>query len=185
MAWDGVTKTLFLGGNSCDYRAMSDSGEINREAGEVTPGDPTDTKGASAAHGFDKVRFRENVSVFDEGDEGDAAYLILSGKVEIRKGVRTSSPQKLAELGKGDAFGEMALFDDSPRMAQAITRSEVELIRISRDEFLRRLQSIDPIMRTTVLYMVKRVRDMANEFMRRKGINWEEWRKEDKPPFIR
>jgi len=164
---------------------MTDSKETQNNSGKIIPGDPTDTKGDSAGHGFDKVKYIANKSIFDEGDKGDAAYLILSGKVEIRKGVHTSSPQILATLEKGEAFGEMALFDDSPRMAQAIARSDVMLIRISRDEFLRRLESVDPIMRTTVMYMVKRVRDMANEFMRRKGIDWQEWRKDDKTPFIR
>ena len=164
---------------------MTDNKNTNNDSGKIIPGDPSDIKGEGAGHGFDKVKFIANKSIFDEGDAGDAAYLILSGKVEIRKGVHSSSPQILATLEKGEAFGEMALFDDSPRMAQAIARSDVLLIRISRDEFLRRLESVDPIMRTTVMYMVKRVRDMASEFMRRKGIDWHEWRKEDKTPFIR
>lgn len=164
---------------------MIDIEDSKKSSGKVIPGDPSDTKGESAAHGFDKIKFKENKTIFDEGDKGDAAYLILSGKVEIRKGVHSSAPQTLAMLEKGEAFGEMALFDDSPRMAQAITRSDVMLIRISREEFLRRLESVDPIMRTTVIYMVKRVRDMASEFMRRKGIDWHEWRKDEKTPYIK
>ena len=155
--------------------------DIDNNDKEMISGDSSDID----THGFDKAKFKANSSIFDEGDDGDAAYLILKGNVEIRKGVRTSSPQLLATLGKGDAFGEMALFDDTPRMAQALARTDVIAIRISRDEFVRRLDSIDPIMRTTVLYMVKRVRDMTSEFMRRKGMDWKEWRKDDRPPYIR
>ena len=130
------------------------------------------------------AEFDKNKTIFDEGDEGDAAYLIVRGKVEIRKGVRTSQPQILATLSKGDVFGEMALFDNAARMAQAVALTKVETIRISRDEFHKRLDSVDPVMRTIVLYLVHRVRGMADQFMRKKsGVNWHEWRTDKKPDF--
>ena len=50
---------------------------------------------------FKKVSFSANSVIFDEGDAGDAAYLIRSGWVEIRKGAQSSNPQTLAELTKG------------------------------------------------------------------------------------
>lgn len=133
--------------------------------------------------GFDKARFQQHEIVFDEGDIGDSAYLIQAGHVEIRKGVKSSAPHTLATLGKGDVFGEMALFDDSPRMAQVVAISNVEAIRISRSEFLARLDSVDPVMRTTILYMVQRVRNMADEFLNRKtGVEWHQWRTDKKKP---
>ncbi|MFC1673439.1 cyclic nucleotide-binding domain-containing protein [Pseudomonadota bacterium] len=122
--------------------------------------------------GFETVHFADSQVIFQEGEVGDAAYLISLGKVEIRKGMKTSNPQTLAVLGHGDIFGEMALFDDSPRMAEAIARSNVELIAINREEFNRRLDASDPVMRTISLYLVNRVRDMANQFMRRKEPVW-------------
>ena len=164
---------------------MTDTKEPDNNDKRIFPDSVSDAEDGNSSHGFNKINFKANTPIFDEGDVGDAAYLILKGSVEIRKGVRASSPQLLATLGKGDAFGEMALFDDGPRMAQAIARTDVIAIQISRDEFVKRLDSIDPIMRTTVLYMVKRVRDMTNEFMRRKNTDWHDWRKDDKPPYIR
>lgn len=128
--------------------------------------------------GFDSIKLEENKVIFEEGEPGDAAYLILHGQVEIRKGMKSSNPQTLAVLGKNDIFGEMALFDDSPRMAEAVTRTRVEMIAIGRKEFHKRMEHVDPVIRSISLYMVKRVRTMADEFMRRKDPNWGNWKKD-------
>lgn len=154
-------------------------GFMNDTEEKISKGATSTSDSEMGSYGFENVQFPQNGCIFDEGDHGDAAYLIVSGKVEIRKGVKTSNPHLLATLGKGDVFGEMALFDDSPRMAQAVAISNVEAIRIARSEFLTRLETVDPVMRTTILYMVQRVRDMADDFMRRKGgAQWNKWRKD-------
>jgi len=127
--------------------------------------------------GFDTVHYAAHRVIFEEGEPGDAAYLIARGQVEIRKGMKSSNPQTLAVLTKGDIFGEMALFDDSPRMAEAMAKTNVELIAIRRDEFNRRLDTIDPVIKTISVYLVSRVRQMANDFMKRKDPNWASWKK--------
>ena len=164
---------------------MSNANTPDENAKSSAPGElsgiDSDPDNDASSYGFGKVAFKNHEIIFDEGDVGDAAYLIISGSVEIRKGVLSDHPHSLAMLKNGEAFGEMALFDDSVRMAQAMARSDVIAIRISRDEFARRLESVDPIMRTTIFYMVKRVRDMASEFMLRKGSDWNDWRKDRKP----
>lgn len=127
-----------------------------------------------------KDRFAANSVIFEEGDNGQSAYIIRSGRVEIRKGVHSSNPLRLAELGKGDVLGELALFDGRPRMASAIALTDVEVIQMSREEFLERLSTMDPAMKGMVLSMVTRVRKMADEFMRRKAeISWAKWKKSE------
>ena len=57
---------------------------------------------------------------FKEGDEGNRAYVVQAGEVEIIKS--TGEEDKdivLGTIGKGGIFGEMALIDDKPRMASA------------------------------------------------------------------
>jgi len=116
-----------------------------------------------------KIQFAAHTSIFEEGEKGDAAYIVLSGKVEIRKGIHSSNPQQLAILEKGEMLGEMALCDDRPRMASAIALTEVTLIGMSKEEFRARLSTMDPRMKGMVLSMVARVRKMADEFMRLKS----------------
>lgn len=127
---------------------------------------------------FKKLDFSANSVIFDEGEAGDAAYMIRAGQVEIRKGAQSSNPQSLAVLTKGDVIGELALFDDRPRMATAICLTDVVAISISRDKFHELMSTMDPAMERIVLTMVKRVREMADEFMRRKtDVDWINWKK--------
>ena len=106
--------------------------------------------------------------VFEEGEAGNAAYIIRSGKVSTDSTNQSNNTQRWAVLGKGDIFGEMALFDDRPRMASATALTPVEAIRMSKEEFLERLASTDPAIMGMVLAMVTRVRNMTDEFMRQK-----------------
>jgi CRP-like cAMP-binding protein len=124
-----------------------------------------------------KVVLAANSIIFEEGDVGDAAYVIRSGSVEIRKGTRSDNPVSLGELERGDVVGELALFDDRPRMATAIASSEVELIRMSKEEFVERLSTLDPAIKHMVLKMVMRARLMADELTSRKsGEDWAKWK---------
>ena len=127
---------------------------------------------------FKKIDFSAHSVIFNEGEAGDAAYMIRSGRVEIRKGAQSSNPQTLAELTKGDVLGELALFDDRPRMASAVCLTDVVAICISRKKFHQLMSTIDPALEGIALTMVKRVREMADEFMRRKaGVDWVNWRR--------
>lgn len=125
--------------------------------------------------GFDRLTLAEHTVIFEENDHADAAYLIVRGKVEIRKGMLSKNPQSVAKLSHGDIFGELAMFDDSPRAAQAIARSDVEVIRISREEFLNRLDTTDVVMKAIVLYVVKCMRLATNDRMHRHEPEWATW----------
>lgn len=71
--------------------------------------------------------------VFREGDTGTEMFIIESGSVDIVRSARGSEP--LATLGPGDFFGEMAILEDQPRFASAITRAPTKLLRIDRAAF--------------------------------------------------
>jgi len=62
------------------------------------------------------ISYDSGSMVVDEGGAGVGFYLILDGKVEVRKGGKI-----LATLGKGQFFGEMSLIDGLPRSADVVT----------------------------------------------------------------
>src|SRR4051812_15973173 len=65
--------------------------------------------------------------VFGEHEAGDALYVVVRGRVRVeRKGLR------VADLGPGECFGEIALLDDSPRSADVVAVERTELLRIER-----------------------------------------------------
>ncbi len=117
---------------------------------------------------FRRKRFSAGTVIFDEGDLGDEVYLVTEGAVEIRRGTRSDNPRTLARLGKGDFFGELALFDSAPRMATVLAVEPTVCNIISREEFNKRLQEMDPVMRGITTLMVRRVRRLTDEVVLRK-----------------
>jgi uncharacterized membrane protein len=74
--------------------------------------------------------------LFRAGDVGDSMYLIESGRVRISI---TDDDQKeivLAELARGDFFGEMAIIDGKKRSAGAVVVEDARLAVLSRENFL-------------------------------------------------
>lgn len=69
--------------------------------------------------------------VFGRHSQGDAFYLIARGEVEI---VRNGRRMNL--LTAGSCFGEVEILNASPRLAEARTLSECELLSISREDFI-------------------------------------------------
>ena len=77
--------------------------------------------------------------LFEEGAVGDAAYVVQSGQIDILK--RSGSRAvRLSELKPGDLFGEMALLDDSPRMAGARANGGTKVVSISKSDVQALLQ---------------------------------------------
>jgi CRP-like cAMP-binding protein len=77
-----------------------------------------------------KLHFEAGDVVIRQGDQGETAYIIQSGRVEILKGNK-----KVGELGTGDFFGEIALVSDVKRTATVRCLSACELTVLSRDDF--------------------------------------------------
>lgn len=74
--------------------------------------------------------YAQGVTIFKEGDEGRAMYIIEEGQVEIRKKDKT-----LSFFTRGSVFGEMALFEDARRSADAIARTDLALYRLDNQDF--------------------------------------------------
>jgi CRP/FNR family cyclic AMP-dependent transcriptional regulator len=91
------------------------------------------------------VRAEDESILFEEDDAGDAWYLLLHGTVGIVRNMPGGPPHELALLETGECFGEMALIDDSPRMASAVCHEDSILASISKDDFDRLLSENDPL----------------------------------------
>ncbi|MBK7017245.1 MAG: cyclic nucleotide-binding domain-containing protein [Sulfuritalea sp.] len=121
--------------------------------------------------------------IFDEGEEGQAIYIIASGEVLISRleqgdaerftpaggnGLprrRQGDSGRVAELGPGTFFGELALLDNSPRSAQARAATGCQLIIFFRDDFVGLLDThariASKISRQLACHLGARMRVMA------------------------
>src|SRR5438876_917926 len=87
----------------------------------------------------DLLRTRDvaaDAALFRAGDDGDAMYLIESGRVRITITDDDKKTITLAELAQGDFFGEMAIIDGKQRSADATVIETARLAVLSRENFL-------------------------------------------------
>lgn len=110
--------------------------------------------------------FVKDEIVFDEGEEGQAIYFILKGKVLI---CRQGRPEDgvIAELAAGQFFGELALLDDAPRMAQVRAAEDCNLAVFFRDDFLSLLQTHAGIASKISLELAKHIGKRLRETVNR------------------
>ncbi|HZI49948.1 MAG TPA: DUF1003 domain-containing protein [Pyrinomonadaceae bacterium] len=80
-------------------------------------------------------------ALFRAGDKGDSMYLIQSGRIRIAVNDEDGHEIVLAELAQGDFFGEMAIIDGQQRAAGATVIEDAHLLILSRDNFLRFINS--------------------------------------------
>ena len=73
--------------------------------------------------------------LFEEGDPGDAFYIVYRGAVEITRARPDGASERLAVRRAGEAFGEMALLDDAPRSASARATEACQLVVVPRERF--------------------------------------------------
>ncbi|RMF34067.1 MAG: cyclic nucleotide-binding domain-containing protein [Alphaproteobacteria bacterium] len=100
-----------------------------------------------------------------QGQEGDAAYVILSGCAEVL--VKIGGRETLvAELDGNDIVGEMALLTESPRTATVRARGTVEVLRIGRDALLRMLQEFPGMALELLRVMTQRLERTTQELAR-------------------
>jgi len=77
--------------------------------------------------------------IFDEGEEGQGLFIVLSGRVKTTRQGTTRGV--LLEFGPGSFFGEVALLDQSVRTAQARAIDDVSIVTLFRAEFYSLLQT--------------------------------------------
>jgi small-conductance mechanosensitive channel/CRP-like cAMP-binding protein len=78
------------------------------------------------------VLFTAGEAIVREGASGRSLYLVISGRVEVEKEVRPGQSIHVAELGPGEVFGEMTLFQGMPRSATVRALEDSRLLRVDR-----------------------------------------------------
>ena len=106
--------------------------------------------------------YQEGDQIFFEGDDGNTAYGIQSGEVEVFT-IKDGVEKILGTFKKNDIFGEMGLIIGQPRMASARCKENASIIVITKGEFEQRLEKIDPFVRGLVKLMIHHIRENTND----------------------
>lgn len=104
-----------------------------------------------------EVTLADGDTLFVQGDDGDAAYVITEGVIEIVR----EGPQKdtlLAVRKPGEVIGEMALLQDEPRMATARGRGPTTLLKVPKRALTRLLETSPTALRGLFDIVLDRLR---------------------------
>ena len=116
--------------------------------------------------GLGKV-YGDGDEIVRQGETGDCMYVIQMGQAEAIQG-KEGKAVRLAVLGEGDVFGEMALFERKSRSATVRALGEVRVLTIDKKTFLRRVHE-DPSLAFRILQkMSYRIRELDTELVRLK-----------------
>ncbi|HEV8617429.1 MAG TPA: cyclic nucleotide-binding domain-containing protein [Methylomirabilota bacterium] len=114
---------------------------------------------------LERRHFKPGETIFKEGDDPNGeAFVVHSGVVEIRRSF-DGEDRVLSTLPEGELFGDMALFRQAPRSANAVAASDVELL-VMKNERLDWLIRNRPQLTTEVIkrlsnWVVKTDRERA------------------------
>jgi len=84
---------------------------------------------------FQVVNCKAGDVIIRQGEKGDFFYLIREGQARIERSANGGTSQTLAEIGKGEGFGEDALLTGEPRNASVTMLSDGMLMKLSKQDF--------------------------------------------------
>jgi CRP/FNR family transcriptional regulator, cyclic AMP receptor protein len=103
---------------------------------------------------LDEVEVPKGKVIVEEGRIGVEFFLIVTGTATV-----TRSGKKVATLGPGDHFGELALLDRRPRSASVVSDTDLDVLILSQRQFNGLLDSVPTIGRKMLAAMANRLRE--------------------------
>ncbi len=96
-----------------------------------------------------------------KGSIGREAFIIVDGTAEVRR-----NDKKVATLGPGDCFGELALLDHGPRTATVVATTDLKVLVLGAREFAGILDEVPPIAHKLLKSLAARIRDARRQDLR-------------------
>lgn len=105
-----------------------------------------------------EVDLSRGATLFHEGDPGDQLYFIVSGKIKLGRTASDGRENLVAVMGPGEIFGEMALFDPSPRSTSATAVSETRLAGLKHENLRKVIQHSPEVSAQLLQALARRLR---------------------------
>lgn len=107
---------------------------------------------------FPRVRIAAGDTIVQEGELGDAAYIIEQGRCAVLKEVE-GQPIKLREMGPGEVFGETAILAASARTASVVALDAMVLLKVTREVLEEEVGAMKPWMSVFIRTLAERFRE--------------------------
>lgn len=105
------------------------------------------------------VKFPKGTIIFKEDEEADNLFIILDGKVSIFKDFEDKTHQVIASRTRNELLGEMAIFNNKPRSASAITERDSMLLEIKKKDFNKLMEDKPSFWRSIALSLSSKLRE--------------------------
>lgn len=107
---------------------------------------------------MDELSFPSSHTIFTEGQEGRALYIVVSGQVSVHL-----RGQELARLEQGTCFGEMSLFDAEPRSASVTTLESCDCLMLTQQQLYEAIDETPGIAINIIRLLSRRIRELNND----------------------
>lgn len=101
----------------------------------------TEAEVRAVAEAMEFFAVKPGALIIRERDQGNLMFVIHSGRVEVQKEDEAGALRRVAQLARGDVFGEIALLQQVPRTSSVVAVEETELFALKKADFDRLLLS--------------------------------------------
>lgn len=114
-----------------------------------------------------RITYRKDEVLFDQGAASDAVYIVLEGEVDV---VRSGSAGDvlLARLGETELIGEMGVLCEKPRTAKIVAHTDVQALRIDKATFIHIVQQVPQLAMAIIRELSERLENI-NERLAQRG----------------
>lgn len=81
----------------------------------------------------ERLTYAAGQILFEKGTPGDACYVVIEGTMEIWVTLPNGDRHVIALMGSNEIVGEIAIFGNGPRTANATAKTRLEVLRISAE----------------------------------------------------
>lgn len=110
------------------------------------------------ARAADEVTVDAGREVIAQDATGHEAFIVIEGRAEV---VRNG--QRIAEVGPGDHFGELALLDGGPRTASVVAETPMTLLVLGQREFAGLIDEVPGLAHKILTSLAQRVRELDDK----------------------
>lgn len=101
------------------------------------------------------LKFKKGDYVIKQGEKGDTFYIIEEGTASATKKIDGDKEEEVLSYKKGDYFGELSLLREQPRAANVVATSDLAVVVIDRDTFIRVLGPLKEILKRNMDKYIK------------------------------
>ncbi len=103
--------------------------------------------------------YPEQTTLIRQGDRGNTLYVVVEGRVAVTQRLEDGQERLLGIRGPREFFGELALLDETPRMASCVTLTETRVLEVTEETFDHVLENSPAVAYAIMRHVVDMLRD--------------------------